>query len=37
MICDYKAARNRPLTRGQKPSNKALATVGFRSSTASPT
>lgn len=27
MITGYKAARNRPLTRGQKLSNKALAAV----------
>lgn len=27
MICGYKAARNRPLPRGQKLSNKALAAV----------
>ncbi|MFI6858223.1 transposase family protein [Streptomyces sp. NPDC050416] len=27
VITGYKAARNRPLTRGQKPSNKALAAV----------
>nr|WP_246111720.1 transposase family protein [Streptomyces hawaiiensis] len=36
VITGYKAARNRPLTRGQKLSNKALAASGPRSSTASP-
>ncbi|MEE1797136.1 transposase family protein, partial [Streptomyces sp. JV176] len=37
VITGYKAARNRPLTRGQKLSNKALAAAGPRSSTASRT
>ncbi|MCX5602815.1 transposase family protein [Streptomyces phaeochromogenes] len=36
-ITGYKAARNRPLTRGQKLSNGPLPQYGRRSSTASPT